>query len=39
MGIHGTNEHVPVDQVINAIKMYVAAIVLLKHYFKGEQNE
>ena len=27
MGIHGTNEHVPVDQVINAAKMYAAAIV------------
>ena len=27
MGIHGTNEHVPVDQVINAAKMYTAAIV------------
>jgi acetylornithine deacetylase len=27
MGIHGANEHVPVDQVINAAKVYAAAIV------------
>lgn len=27
MGIHGTNEHVPVDQVIAAAKIYAAAIV------------
>jgi len=27
MGIHGTNEHVPVDQVINAAKIYSAAII------------
>jgi acetylornithine deacetylase len=27
MGIHGTNEYVPVDHVLNAAKMYAAAII------------
>jgi len=27
MGIHGTNEYVPVDQVLDAAKMYAAAII------------